>query len=66
MVNWIQNINSDLRPQIIDDKILSLSNDGFLFLIDGNSGNIVKSIDLFDIYKSKKEKIKTSRYDFRT
>lgn len=56
LVNWIQNINSDLRPQIIDDKILSLSNDGFLFLIDGNSGNIVKSIDLFDIYKSKKRK----------
>ena len=55
-VNWIQNIKSDLRPQIIENSILSLSNEGFLFLIDAISGNIIKSVDLFETYKSKKRK----------
>ena len=58
-LNWVQNINSDIKPVIISDTIFTISNEGFLFIVEIKTGNIIKSKDLFGKYKNKKrDKIK--------
>ena len=59
ILNWMQNINSSLRPAYIDNLIFTISEEGFLIVIDYKTGNIVRSTFLFDnIKKKKREKIK--------
>ena len=58
-LNWKQKINSSLRPTLIDDLIFSVSLEGFLFVIDKKSGNIIRVTDIFNEFKSKqRSKIK--------
>ena len=47
ITNWIQKINSSLRPTLIDDYIFTVSLEGFLIVIEKNTGNIVRISDLF-------------------
>jgi len=54
VINWKQNINSSVRPIIINNLIFTISIEGYLFVIDKLSGNIVKVTDVFDNYKAKK------------
>ena len=54
--NWISDINSNLTPVIIENLIFTVSNEGYLYTIDKNKGNIIKVTDLFKIYKQKKRK----------
>ncbi len=56
-VNWKQNINSVLRPSLIDDLIFTVTNEGFLTLIDNKDGSIIRVTDIFDRF-SKKKRIK--------
>ena len=56
ILNWEQKVNSNLRPTIINGVIFSVSLEGYLFLIDSNSGNILRITDIFDIFKVKKRK----------
>ena len=57
-VNWIQNINSDLKPTIINELIFSISNDGFLYTIEKKNGNILRSINLIsELNKKKKNEV---------
>ena len=59
VVNWKQEINSSVRPVFIENLILTISNEGYLFVIDSNSGNIIRVTDIFGVFKNKKrEKIK--------
>ena len=53
-LNWKTNINSNLRPTLIDNILLTISLEGYLFVIDKNNGNIVRSTYLFDKFKEKK------------
>ena len=46
-INWQQKINSILKPTIIENYIFTISNQGFLIIIDKNLGNIIKITDLF-------------------
>jgi outer membrane protein assembly factor BamB len=55
-MNWINEINSNLTPIIIRNLIFTVSNDGYLHVIEKNSGNIIKVNDLYGIYKTKKRK----------
>tara|TARA_B100001057_G_scaffold38104_1_gene34354 strand:- start:2545 stop:3843 length:1299 start_codon:yes stop_codon:yes gene_type:complete len=55
-INWKQNVNSDLKPIIVGNLILSISLDGYFFLIDKNSGNILRITDIFLNYSEKKRK----------
>ena len=55
-LNWKQNINSILRPTLIDSYIFTVSENGYLFIIDKNSGNIVRITDIFKNIKNKKRK----------
>ena len=53
-LQWKQNINSNLRSTIIDDYIFAVSLDGYLIIIDKNSGNIIRVTDAFKNFKIKK------------
>ena len=52
----ISQINSNITPIIIENIIFTISNDGFLFVIEKNKGNIIRITDLFKNYKIKKRK----------
>ncbi len=54
--NWINEINSNITPILIENLILTISNEGYLYLVDKNKGNIVRVTNLFMNYKSKKRK----------
>jgi outer membrane protein assembly factor BamB len=55
-VNWINDINSYILPIINDNLIFTISNEGYLFVIEKNNGNIIRITDLFKDYKTKKRK----------
>ena len=54
VINWKQNINSELRPAIISDYLVTISNEGFLIILDKNNGNIIRINDLFKNISVKK------------
>ncbi len=54
-VKWAQSINSSLRPTIIDNLIFTVSNEGYLFIIDDPTGNIIRITDVFKNFKDKHE-----------
>ncbi len=53
-LNWKININSNLRPTLIDDYIFTISMEGFLIIIENSTGKIIRITDLFDNFKKKK------------
>tara|TARA_B100000787_G_C16177567_1_gene289921 strand:+ start:323 stop:1624 length:1302 start_codon:yes stop_codon:yes gene_type:complete len=55
-LNWKQKINSNLRPTLIDNYIFTVSLDGYLTVIEKNSGNIIRITDAFKNFKIKKRK----------
>ena len=52
----INEINSNLTPIILSNLIFTISNDGFLFVIEKNNGNIIRVTDLYGNYHDKKRK----------
>ncbi len=52
--NWTQNINSYLRPVVINDLIITVTMEGYLVVIDKPTGNIIRITDIFDRFKKKK------------
>ncbi len=58
IVNWINKINSNMRPILSGNLIFTVSNNGYLFVIQKKNGNIIRINDLYKDYKKKKrEKI---------
>ena len=57
IVNWKQSVNSNLKPTIVDNLIFSISKEGFLFVIDDKSGNILRVTNIFSNIKNKKNMI---------
>jgi len=45
--NWMQKINSNLRPTLIDNYLFTVSLEGFLIVIEKDTGNIIRISDLF-------------------
>jgi outer membrane protein assembly factor BamB len=56
-VNWKQKINSNLKPCIIGNLIFTISLDGYFYIIEKNSGNIIRIINLFNQNKLDKKKL---------
>ena len=56
ITNWINDINSNLTPIIIGNLLFTVSNDGFLHVVEKNEGNIIRINDLYMGYKIKKRK----------
>ena len=54
-VKWAQRINSSLRPTIIENLIFTVSNEGYLFVIDDPTGNIIRITDVLKNFKDKSE-----------
>ena len=54
-IKWAQSINSSLRPTIIENLIFTVSNEGYLFIIDDPTGNIIRITDVLKNFKDKLE-----------
>ena len=54
--NWINEINSNLTPITIENLLFTISNNGFLYVVDKNKGNILRITDVYKNYKIKKRK----------
>jgi len=55
--NWETKINSSLKSTIIGDILFSISNEGYLFLVNKNNGNIMRITDIFSSLKPKEKNI---------
>ncbi len=65
ITNWIQKINSNVKPAIIGDFVFTVSLDGYFFIIDKNTGNILRITNVFDSIKRKKnEKVYPTGFVF--
>ena len=53
-LNWENNVNSNLRPTLIDNFLISVSLEGYLIVIDKITGNIIKVTDVFENFNPKK------------
>ena len=54
--NWKNSVNSNLRPTVVDNFIITVSLDGYLIVIDKITGNIIKITDVFNNFNPKKRK----------
>ena len=54
VTNWINDISSNLTPIVIGNLIFTVSNDGYLHVIQKSNGNIIRINDLYVNYKQKK------------
>jgi outer membrane protein assembly factor BamB len=55
-INWINNISSSLTPILIKNFIITISDNGYLFAIDKEKGNIIKIKDIYKIYSNNQRK----------
>jgi len=53
-LKWKQKINSSIQPTIINELIFTITNEGYLTIIDSKMGNIIKVTDIFSLIKKKK------------
>ena len=52
--NWINKVNSNNRPSVVDNYLFTISLEGYLIVIDKNSGNIIRVTDIFNHFPFKK------------
>ena len=62
IVNWKQTVNSSLTPTIIEKFIFSVSNEGYLFVLENEKGNIIRITDMLKSIKNKKNRIKPTGF----
>ena len=55
-INWQQPINSHLKPLFIDNFLITISDQGYLYVLDKENGNIIRVNKLYDNSKIKKKK----------
>ncbi len=53
ILNWKQKVNSHVRPTVVGEKIFTVTEEGFLVVIDSNNGNILRITDLFEEFTVK-------------
>jgi len=51
---WQQKINSTVRPAVIDNFVFTVTEEGFLVIIESETGNIIRITNVFDRIKEKK------------
>ena len=56
LINWKNEINSVLSPVVINKYVVTVSDNGYLYLIDKKKGNIIRINDLHQNYKIKERK----------
>ena len=63
-LNWKQKVNSNIRSTLVDNIIFAISMEGFLIIIDNQSGNIIRITDVFTQYKRSFFKKRSRTYTF--
>jgi len=61
IVNWKQTVNSSLRPIIIENLVFSVSEEGYMFAIENQTGNIIRINNVLKNFENKK-KIKVTGF----
>ena len=56
VINWKQKINSEIRPVIISDYIVTVSNEGLLIVLNKKNGNIIRINNILKDIKKKKRR----------
>ena len=57
IIKWKQEINSEIRPVVISNYIVTISNEGLMVLLNKNDGNILRINNILkNIKKKKREK----------
>ena len=54
IIKWKQNINSEIRPVVISDYIVTISNEGLMILLNKNDGNILRINNILKNIKKKR------------
>ena len=62
IIKWKQTINYSLRPTVIENYVFSLSEEGFLFVIDDKTGNVLRITNLFKEIENKKKQIRPTGF----
>ncbi len=57
IVNWKQTVNSSLTPTITENFVITVSNEGYLFILDNKNGNIIRITNILKNIKNKKNQI---------
>ena len=55
-INWKQDFSSELRPSIIGDYLVTISDEGLLIVMNKQTGQIIRINDLFKNIKDKRKK----------
>ena len=55
-INWKQDFSSELRPAVIGDYLITISDNGLLIVMNKKTGQIIRINDLFKNIKEKKKK----------
>ena len=55
-INWKQDFSSELRPAIIGDYLVTISDNGLLVVMNKETGQIIRINDLFKNIKEKRKK----------
>ena len=56
VIKWKQQINSEIRPVVVSNYIVTISNEGLLVIINKNDGNILRINNILKNMKKKKRK----------
>ena len=51
---WVNKVNSNIRPTLIGNFLITVSLEGYLIVIDKITGNIIKATDVFNNFNPKK------------
>ena len=54
-INWINKINSNVMPVIIGNLIITISNEGYFYLLERKNGKIIRATNLFESFKEKQK-----------
>ena len=49
--SWENKVNSNLRPTLVGNYLFTISIEGYLVVIEKNSGNIIRVTDIFNNFK---------------
>ncbi len=56
IIKWKQQINSEIRPVVVSNYVVTISNEGLLVIINKNDGNILRINNILKNIKKKKRK----------
>ncbi|MFL2892851.1 MAG: PQQ-binding-like beta-propeller repeat protein [Candidatus Pelagibacter sp.] len=62
VLKYKQTINSSLRPTVIENYVFSISKEGFLFVIDDKTGNVLRITNIFKNIENKKEQVEPTGF----